>query len=72
MQNTGQTILRCDFYITERNTYDLNEEKQNNPLQEEKPYQDNSNVYNNKINNDIILQLKKEIASLKSEQNNLI
>ena len=30
MQNTGQTMLRCDFYITERNTYDLNEEKQNN------------------------------------------
>ena len=27
MQNTGQTMLRCDFYITERNTYDLNEEK---------------------------------------------
>ena len=26
----GQTMLRCDFYITERNTYDLNEEKQNN------------------------------------------
>ena len=27
MQNT---MLRCDFYITERNTHDLNEEKQNN------------------------------------------
>ena len=23
----GQTMLRCDFYITERHTYDLNEEK---------------------------------------------
>ena len=23
-------MLRCDFYITERNTHDLNEEKQNN------------------------------------------
>ena len=30
MQNTGQTMLRCDFYITERNTHDLNEEKYNN------------------------------------------
>ena len=29
MQNTGQTLLRCDYYITERNTFDLNEEKQN-------------------------------------------
>ena len=23
-------MLRCDFYFTERNTHDLNEEKQNN------------------------------------------
>ena len=29
MQNSGQTLLRCDYYITERNTFDLNEEKQN-------------------------------------------
>ena len=29
MQNTGQQLLRCDYYITERNTYDLSEEKQN-------------------------------------------
>ena len=28
-QNTGQTLLRCDYYITERNTFDLNEQKQN-------------------------------------------
>ena len=27
MQNT---VLSCEFYITERNTHDLNEEKQNN------------------------------------------
>ena len=27
MQNTGQANLRSDFYITERNTHDLNEEK---------------------------------------------
>ena len=25
-------MLRCDFYIIERNTHDLNEEKQNNFL----------------------------------------
>ena len=30
MQNTRQTMLRYDFYIIERNTHDLNEEKQNN------------------------------------------
>ena len=30
IQNSGQQLLRCDFYITERNAYDLNEEKQNN------------------------------------------
>ena len=29
MQNSGQQLLRCDYYITERNTFDLNEEKQN-------------------------------------------
>ena len=29
MQNSGQTLLRCDYFITERNAYDLNEEKQN-------------------------------------------
>ena len=30
IQNKGQTMLRYNFYITERNTHDLNEEKQNN------------------------------------------
>ena len=29
MQNSGQTLLRCDYFITERNVYELNEEKQN-------------------------------------------
>ena len=47
-----------------------NQQNLNNPPLEEKSYQDNSNVYNNKNNKDEILQLKKEIASLKSEQNN--
>ena len=30
IQNSGQTLLRCDHYITERNVFDLKEEKQNN------------------------------------------
>ena len=29
MQNSGQTLLRCDRYTTETNTFNLNEEKQN-------------------------------------------
>ena len=32
MQNSGQTLLRCEHFITERNVHHLNEEKQNNFL----------------------------------------